>query len=339
YYVYALSPLQHLLAEADTWTGSEGVLRRMKALTCVLQFVCLEVFSNSSGNWSFHLKAADALLSSLVETRTKYLAQGSPDNSERELQDQGYLFYDDHLVIEFLLGAFTWLDIIAQISIRAKPSSHFDIQIVLENCNIKLEHLFGCQNWALLLILEASKLDDWKRECEKNRRLSVAELVRRGTKIETENNQGLAILDSHRPSQRQIDSSIATEAKILVVAECFALAAMTYIHVVVSGPHPDLPELQDSVSRGMGVLRTLADQKLLSRVVWPVCDIGCMMSESTQELFRTLVAAEDAADTAVRTFSRAMEIIEHCWKTRHDEAGNVEWFSAMRSVGQHILLL
>lgn len=95
----------------------------------------------------------------------------------------------------------------------------------------------------MLLILEASKLDDWKRECEKNRRLSVAELVRRGTKIETDINQGLAILDSHRPSQRQIDSSIATEAQILVVTECFALAALTYIHVVVSGPHPDLPEL------------------------------------------------------------------------------------------------
>lgn len=51
------------------------------------------------------------------------------------------------------------------------------------------------------------------------------------------------------------------------------------------------------------------------------------------------MASEDVTDTAVGTFSQAMEIIEHCLKKRHDEAGNVEWFSAMRSVGQHILLL
>lgn len=98
----------------------------MKALTCILQFVFLEVslteklhttselalipkqvFSNTSGNWSFHLKAADALLPSLVETRIEHLHQDAPDFTEHESQEKCFLSQDNYLAIEFLLGAFT----------------------------------------------------------------------------------------------------------------------------------------------------------------------------------------------------------------------------------------
>ncbi|KAH9212983.1 hypothetical protein DL95DRAFT_303186, partial [Leptodontidium sp. 2 PMI_412] len=58
---------------------------------------------------------------------------------------------------------------------------------------------------------------------------------------------------------------------------------------------PDPLELKDSVSRGMDVLNTLPGQKLLDREVWPVCVIGCIASESKQELFRSIVTGWDVA--------------------------------------------
>jgi hypothetical protein len=48
YYIFALKELQLRLGEAHTWVGSEGMLRRIKALACILQFVFLEVISTTS---------------------------------------------------------------------------------------------------------------------------------------------------------------------------------------------------------------------------------------------------------------------------------------------------
>lgn len=50
----------------------------------------------------------------------------------------------------------------------------------------------------MLLILKISKLDDWKQECEKNRKLSVTELVRQGAKIEADLNHGLADISAQK---------------------------------------------------------------------------------------------------------------------------------------------
>lgn len=137
-------------------------------------------------------------------------------------------------------------------------------------------------------------MNDWEREHRKNQKLSVAELVRRGTKIETNINQGLAVIESQRSDQERSDSAIAIEDQSLEITECFALAALTYLYVV-SGAYPDPLELKDSVSRGMDVLNTLPGQKLLDRVVWPVCVIGCITSESKQEPFRSIVTGGDVA--------------------------------------------
>lgn len=70
-----------------------------------------------------------------------------------------------------------------------------------------------------------------------------------------------------------------------------------------------------------------------------MCVIGCMVSESKQDLFRSLVTGNDVVGEVVGTLSRAIDVMEHCWKERQTGKGIVEWFSAMRSVGQHILLL
>ena len=180
---------------------------------------------------------------------------------------------DHHLAVEFLLGAFLWLVILAQVSTKARLSSQFNPEVLLEKGNIQLEYLFGCKNLVMLQIFKISKLDDWKRECKNNQKLSVAELARQGAKIETDLNQALASVSAQKPGQRRAYSNFASEGKCLVITECFGLAALTYLHVVMSGAHPDLPGIYDSVSRGMDALTAMRDQKLLRRVVWPVCVI------------------------------------------------------------------
>ena len=59
---------------------------------------------------------------------------------------------------------------------------------------------------------------------------------------------------------------------------------------------------------------------------------------SKQSSFRSLITG-DASDVVVGTFSRAIQIIEHCWKEREAGLGDFDWFSAMKSIGNHTLLL
>jgi hypothetical protein len=63
----------------------------------------------------------------------------------------------------------------------------------------------------MLLICKVSKLDNWKRECEENRKLSAAELVRQGVKIEAALNQGLAGISSQNTSQMRTSSDFTPE--------------------------------------------------------------------------------------------------------------------------------
>jgi C6 transcription factor Pro1 len=219
------------------------------------------------------------LLPSLVQTRVRFSDPSLRDFEDQELKDIYFLSPEDHFAIELLLGAFLWLDILAHVSTRAKLSSQFNHEVLLERGNIQLESLFGCKNWAMLLIFKVSQLDNWKRECEENRKLNVAELVRQGVKIEAALNQGLAGISSQNTSQMRTSSNFTPEDQCSAITEVFALAALTYLHVVVSGAHPDQPEINDSVARAMDALGALRDRKLLARVVWPACVTGCMVSE------------------------------------------------------------
>lgn len=249
------------------------------------------------------------------------------------------IFSDNETVIELLLASFLWLDILARVSTRENTLSQLNHTLLLEQTNIRPENLFGCRCWAVLMMLKISQLDDWKREAEMNRRLSVADLVKRGAKIEEELEQGLA--DELVPQSRHERTGLELEfeEKCLVVTRCYGLAALTYLHVVVSGAHPDLPEIYDSVSRGLAALMSLKEQNMFETAVWPVCVIGCMVAESKESTFRIHTAEGGVTLASARGLSRAMEIVEHCWKQRAAGFGNCDWFSAMKSVGQQNLLL
>jgi hypothetical protein len=108
---------------------------------------------------------------------------------------------------------------------------------------------------------------------------------------------------------------------------------------VVSGAHPDLPEINDSVGRAMDALGALRDRKLLARVVWPACVTGCMVSEDKQNTFRNLVAVKCFAQGVLETLLQTHEIIDDCWKEREAGTGVCEWFSAMKSVELHLPLV
>ena len=353
HYDLALREIQLFIGQSHMWTGTTGLVRRIEALTCILQLLFWEVrlhallaivlyadtqklFSGGRRNWQMHLGAAAALVPALAQAQIACITPSSiTSGHENRPQDNRILHSEDSSAARLLLGSFISFDIISCASTR---SSHFlllDHKIMLENAGVHLETLTGCRNWAMVFIFEISSLDSWKKEAEKTHKLSVVELTKRGGKIEKRLRERLADTDN--------ESSIAASGTLMAatytqITKIFALSALTYLHVVMSGACPELPEIIDSVSKTTDAFQRLPDKKLLRNLVWPFCISGCLALEGQQTVFRELVSAADITQSTVGTCFEAFKIMKECWEMRKTCSYNCDWVSVMNKRGYCVLL-
>jgi hypothetical protein len=302
-----------------------------------------KVFNGATGDWRIHLHPVATLVPILVRVLpiTPESSDSSSSEDEHGGQDMRSLSTEDNAAIKFLLGAFIWLDILSCVSTGSKPFLSLEHGFVLESGGIRLEELVGCENWAAILVFDISVLDNWKRELERSHKLSIAELAKRGALIEERLKEKLAetsiqepipMGDFSRKAMRFLRSSTTDITKI------FALSALTYLHVVISGSHPELPEIAESVSNTIAAFRALTDPKLLRNLVWPFCITGCLASEGQQSIFHDLVLAAEVDEQTVGTCLEAMKIVEECWRIRKTGSRNCDWVFVMNSLGHHVLL-
>lgn len=131
----------------------------------------------------------------------------------------------------------------------------------------------------MIFIFEISLLNNWKKEAEKARKLSITELAKRGHEIERRLQKKLAAIDSTLSPWTGTSLGNASETVLaptsIEITRIFALTAMTYLHVTVSGTHPELPEIVGSVSKTVAALQRLTDPRLLRNLVWPFCISRC----------------------------------------------------------------
>lgn len=263
----------------------------------------------------------------------------TPEKYESRRKDETLVLIEADTAVKFLLGSFISLDILSCASTRSAPLLELDHILALEGSGTHLENLTGCENWAMILILKISRLDDWKRTAEQAHKLSMVELVERGAHIERSLREGLDSMEA-MPS---LGTSLGTLSGSLLPSphiestKIFALAAMTYLHVVISGAHPELPEISRSVSQTISVFQSITNRDLLRNLVWPFCISGCLALEVQQGIFRDLFSAVDITHHSIGTFLEAMKIMEECWETRKTSPC-VDWVSAMNKRGYYVLL-
>lgn len=233
----------------------------------------------------------------------------------------------DDAATEFLLGSFISLDIVSCASTRSAPFLKLDHRAILDKNEVNLTKVIGCENWVLVMILEISILDTWKKHAESTHTLSTIELVRRGEQIES------FLRDKLDHLERQSSMDIRVQA-----ARIFALSALTYLYVVVSGPYPELPEIRRSVSQTISAFGSLPKATLLQNLVWPFCVTGCLALDEQQVIFRNLLACAKTMPNVSGTCVEAMKIMEQCWKERKDSNRNIDWVTAMDRLGYSVLL-
>ncbi|KAE8380310.1 fungal-specific transcription factor domain-containing protein [Aspergillus bertholletiae] len=314
YYDLALQELQTSLPRPSVWTENLDLTHSIGVFTTILHLLFYESCSGGKHNWQIHLGGANALLQSLVQAQ-----MGSAiarKDQTKEHQDRAIPHPDTSTA--FLLGFFVHMHIITGASTRSSQFLISDHKVLLETGEVNLADLTGCSNWVMIAIFEISSLDKWKKEEEDAHRLSLGD-------IEFDLSKG-APVDAHlRPE------SIKTE-----ITRIFALSAIIYLRVVISGPYLDIPDIKRSVSKISDALQSLPEPKLLQHVVWLYCISGCLAADGQQKVLRELVSLPRITH---RTCLEALSLMEECWRLRRTESSNHDWASIMERCGQHSLLI
>lgn len=210
----------------------------------------------------------------------------------------------------------------------------------------------GCENAVMRLILEISMLGEKKSRSEASGTMNSLEIRGRAADIEKRLEMSLATVSENLDGPTEMEvytrSTITSSDKpgymVKVITQIFASAAFVYLHVIVSGPHPDEPEILQAVSRTMGALDALENKDLVRNLLWPVCIAGCMAMPEHETYWRELVSNVSQDRWSFGYPAKVLEIMEECWALRRSKLQSgtwaaVDWLTAMKSRDMRVLLV
>lgn len=243
--------------------------------------------------------------------------------------------------LSFFAAVGLWYEIISCTTTASLPFEPSNCEV--EEADINFENAMGCESWAMAAIKDIAGLDHWKNTMKATGQLSVRELVSRGNEIEGKLINGLEkILNTSQELQTSLSSERSCFPKKFLrhVTRVYCCAGLIQLHVVVSGPHPELPEIRHSVAQAVEAFQALPDAGSVNSLVWPLCIAGCMATDDNQNFFLKLARSANPSDSTMGA-AKARIIMEECWRLRKldPDSGNVDWRTAMESLDFKILLV
>jgi hypothetical protein len=210
--------------------------------------------------------------------------------------------------------------------------SNDDFARLLSNAEYILQ-ITGCEQWVFECMSSANRLRIWKQTCTTTQSLNITELVKRARVLEEKvqyHSAGTAL-------RRQLQS---TSRDVSTVTDVYAAAVQTYIHVIVSGPFPEVSDIRRAVDLCVTALRSISHASLVRRLAWPICVAACL-SDSRHETFFTQIesgARRDQDECA--SVLRGLQIARQCRRLRDlsSKTASFDWMDAMDSLGQEWIL-
>ncbi|KAF1836435.1 hypothetical protein BDW02DRAFT_546039 [Decorospora gaudefroyi] len=331
HYDLAIQKLQTMIFESHTFTGPAGVKHSLEVLMTLLQLFFFEIFNGGRENWHTHLRTASKFITLLLQERLSTKSPSPPGFTyPDEKTKKTPLCPEVDGALKFLVGSFIVFDIIGSASTRSAPLLPLNHVRVVDDLGILLEPLVGFPNSVMELLLEVVTLDRWKNEARSVSKLSIVDLAKRGDGIQARLQQKLAA--AGKPS------SLTQAPTHPIVSKIFLLATITYLHVVVSGPYPAVPEIANSVAETIAAFKSLQDLSLLRYLVWPMCISGCLALEEHYDFFQDLMSREGVTPWSTGTCFEAFGLMQECWKARVTSDTTCDWASVMKTRGCYVYL-
>ncbi|KAI1453922.1 fungal-specific transcription factor domain-containing protein [Annulohypoxylon moriforme] len=357
--IAALKTLPSSTATMSLLDEDRRTSQAIAACTALVQIIHLEVFYGGSKNWESCLVQARPYMQTLIDLAVSR-ADVPPSKTGRL---SGAVPQIHRAAAKALLEKLVWFDMIATISTGQGPFLGIDHGYLLGTDAIDVSGVSGCQNEVVKALCEIHKLKQWKTQAESQGRLSVMDLAARGsslaqtlnniieglkeTKLGAENLPDVVGIES-TPRKYSADySNVVDEwnqkARTEMTA-AFARAGVVYLHVVVSGPNPQLAEIGVATAELIRSLESLAANRLIEHVSWPLCVAGCfLIGEGDGKLGKYIDAARDRSSSCMRhrpsgSWLASLEIAQECGRLRQQDARNCDWMTVMQHLGMRVLL-
>lgn len=261
-----------------------------------------------------------------------------------------------------VIGAFCaktvmWMDIFAAVSQRTTPR-FMRLYPVLFNVGLTSRMMAttnGASNEVMLAFAEIANLACWKEENKLS--LSMRDLVTRADTIEQSLRQAdlsvppplaqaniTPIFEEPGPLPT-IEGAILNEETIMtdsarreLAGRVFQQAALLYLHTVVSGCNPHVPEIQAAVYAMMELLQGLPSSDVDRSLVFPICLAGCLADLQVQRTFFSQRLEQKGSP--VGNVGMALLLMTEVWARRDASGGQVvSWQDVMKELGHDLLLV
>ncbi|KAG1841655.1 fungal-specific transcription factor domain-containing protein [Suillus subalutaceus] len=277
------------------------------------------LFSGGQGQWR-------AFLDSACRFSLAYLERNSPSPVSALISCTDSM--------RFIIKTSMWLDILASVTLIRRPM--FEVPRLLYDPSgtalidgkpeLSMMSVVGCETRNVVALAEAADLACWKEGLGRTGGLSVPELVRRGQRIETM----LKTTDDNNPHPADTERSRLRR----LTSDTFRASALVYLHSVMSGDHPQCPEIMDNVAETVMCLRRAEDvstaRHVVHSMVFNICVCGCLTDVPEYRDYFLRLLQEQQMETAGNC-GLACDLMRRVWTSR--EGGMpVDWRVVMRDM-------
>ncbi|KAF4974386.1 hypothetical protein FZEAL_8718 [Fusarium zealandicum] len=364
-----LRELQREMSAVNHSSSCAGVLDKLLVLQAILQMLIFEVSTSNKDHWRMHLDAAITMFQQILPNPEQWAQKVEALYSLRWPPPEMGIrrpFSTNQAALRFFTANVLYIDVMSSITLEQAPrlqkyqaqiipgcKAHTSPDDVQFSGSLFMEEFIGLQNWVIQIIGDIAALDAWKKHQKKTNSLSMSELVQRGKLLEDAIKGGLGALEGQTPfwgayidpirnvadpgPSSQDDN--AKKAPGLTVNNIIWLqAALTYLHVVVSGWQPSCHEIRSSVSRMTTLLTELPHNTCLRTLVWPFCIAGCLSPPEDEVKYRTMLERMGPL-SVFGTAREAMQVMEKVWARRNqiDESWDVA--KCLHILGHGVLLI
>lgn len=228
--------------------------------------------------------------------------------------------------VRIILAYLVWFNMQATSLWHKDSFLGIDQHQVITLCPAEMERVSGCRPWILSAICDVLDLSAWRTQAEDQGRLSLFELVQRGNMIFKTIDKNL-----NREQDNSSESPTSTWSREFsqlqgkkAITAVFAHAAITYLHVIISGPNPHLTEIKEAVSQAVMSLRALTINETAVNLTWPICVVGCMAEGEVRLGFQDCISKLDGMEQGHHSLQSVFRVVHDCWKIR-DEGRDCDW--------------
>ncbi|KAG0706749.1 fungal-specific transcription factor domain-containing protein [Suillus ampliporus] len=276
------------------------------------------LFSGGQGHWQAFLDSACQFSINFLK-----LKHPSPDWALMSCTDS----------MRFIIKTSMWFDVLASATLIRRPmflevlrSLYGPAALNNDRAELSMMGVMGCENRIVLALAEIADLACWKDELVQAGKLSVPELVRRGQRIQS-------ILESTIDSSRHHDGDTEKSIRRRLTSEVFRASALVYLHSVISGDHPQCPEIIAGIQDTVDCLKRAESDVSTARhvvrsVVFSICICGCLTDDIPHREYFLRRLREQQTET-VGNCARVGDLMRRVWRSR---AGGkpVDWRVVMQ---------